>query len=120
MAQPLFLSLRQEVDDLIQLQIDALTQRSALDPSPLHDCQARDLSGSWTFRNKSPRLRKESILRGTTLRPIKFSAPCAAFNCKQKHRVQFCLRSFCVCLKAVRHMDPYGPRHMAADVPVSS
>jgi hypothetical protein len=70
MAQPLFFTLRQEVDDLVQLQIHALTQQSALNPSQLQDCHAR-FERIMDLQEEVARLRKESILRGTTRRLIK-------------------------------------------------
>ena len=70
MTQPLFVTLRQEVDDLIQLQIHALTQQPPLDSSQLQDCHAR-FERIMDLQEEVARLRKESILRGTTRRPIK-------------------------------------------------
>jgi hypothetical protein len=68
MAQQLFFALRREVDDLVQLQIQALTQQ--LSPSQLHDCHAR-LERIMDLQGEVARLRKESILGGTTRRLIK-------------------------------------------------
>ena len=69
MAQQLFFALRREIDDLVQLRIQVLTQQLLLSPSQLHDCHARlerivDLG-------EVAHLRKESILGGTTRRLIK-------------------------------------------------
>jgi hypothetical protein len=61
MAQPLFLNLRQEVDALVQLQIHAFTQQSALNLSQLQDCHAR-FERIMDLQEEVARLRKESIL----------------------------------------------------------
>jgi hypothetical protein len=70
MAQPLFLSLRQEVDALVQLQIHALTQQSALNFSQLQDCHAR-FERIMDLQEDVAHLRMERILKGTTQRRIK-------------------------------------------------
>jgi len=70
MEQPLFFTLRQEVDALVQLQIHVLTQQSALNSSQLQDCHAR-FERIMDLQEEVARLRKESILRGITRRPIK-------------------------------------------------
>jgi hypothetical protein len=41
MAQQLFFALRREVDDLVHLQIQVLTQQVLLSPFQLHDCHTR-------------------------------------------------------------------------------
>ena len=63
MAQPPLLNLRQEVDALVQLQIHALTQQSALNFSQLQDCHAR-FERIMDLQEEVARLRKESILSG--------------------------------------------------------
>ncbi len=70
MEQPLFFTLRQEVDALVQLQIHVLTQQSALNSSQLQDWHAR-FERIMDLQEEVARLRKESILRGTTWRLIK-------------------------------------------------
>ncbi len=70
MEQPLFFTLRQEVDALVQLQIHVLTQQSALNSSQLQDWHAR-FERIVDLQEEVARLRKESILRGTTWRLIK-------------------------------------------------
>jgi hypothetical protein len=70
MAQQLFLALRREIDDLVQLRIQVLTQQLLLSPSQLHDCHAR-LERIMDLQGEVARLRKESILGGTTRRLIK-------------------------------------------------
>jgi hypothetical protein len=70
MAQPLFFALRREVDDLVQLQIQVLTQQVLLSRSQLHDCHAR-FERIMDLQGEVARLRKESILGGTTRHLIK-------------------------------------------------
>ena len=65
MEQPLFFTLRQEVDALVQLQIHVLTQQSALNSSQLQDWHAR-FERIMDLQEEVARPRKESILRGTT------------------------------------------------------
>jgi len=64
MAQQLFFALRREVDDLIQLQIQALKQQALLSPFQLHDCHAR-FERIMDLQEEVARLRKEHILGGT-------------------------------------------------------
>jgi hypothetical protein len=71
MAQQLFFALRREVDDLVQLQIQALTQQVLLSPFQLHDCHARFERIMEHLQGEVARLRKESILGGTTRHLIK-------------------------------------------------
>ena len=66
MAQQLFFALRREVDDLIQLQIQALKQQALLSPFQLHDCHAR-FERIMDLQEEVARLRKEHILGGTKL-----------------------------------------------------
>ena len=64
MAHQPFLALRREVDDLVQLQIQALTQHFVLSPSQLNDCHAR-FERIMNLQAEVARLRKENILEGT-------------------------------------------------------
>jgi hypothetical protein len=61
MAQQLFFALRREVDALVSLQIQALTQPSALSSAQLHDCRAR-FERIMDLQEEVARMRKESIL----------------------------------------------------------
>jgi len=70
MEQPLFFTLRQDVDALVQLKIHVPTQQSALNSSQLQDWHAR-FERIMDLQEEVARLRKESILRGTTRRLIK-------------------------------------------------
>jgi hypothetical protein len=70
MAQQLFFALRREVDDLVQLQIQVLTQQILLSPFQLYDCHTR-FERIMNLQGEVARLRKESILGGTTRRLIK-------------------------------------------------
>ena len=63
MAHQRFFALRREVDDLVTLQIQALTQQSALNASQLHDCRAR-FERIMDLQEEVARLRKQSILGG--------------------------------------------------------
>ena len=67
MAQQLFFALRREIDDLVQLRIQVLTQQLLLSPSQLHACHAR-LERIMDLQGEVACLRKESILGGTTRR----------------------------------------------------
>jgi len=61
MVQQLLFALRREVDDLVQLQIQALTQQSALNASQLRDCRAR-FERIMHLQEEVARLRTKSIL----------------------------------------------------------
>lgn len=63
MAHQGFFALRREVDDLVTLQIQALTQQFALNASQLRDCRAR-FERIMDLQEEVARLRKESILGG--------------------------------------------------------
>lgn len=63
MAHQRFFALRREVDDLVTLQIQALTQQVALNASQLRDCRAR-FERIMDLQDEVARLRKESILGG--------------------------------------------------------
>jgi hypothetical protein len=63
MAQLRYFALRREVDDLVAFQLQALTQRFALNAKQLHDCHAR-FERIMDLQEEVARLRKESILGG--------------------------------------------------------
>jgi len=63
MAQQRFFALRSEVDDLVAFQIQALTQRFALDSTQLHDCHVR-FERIMELQEEVARIRKECILGG--------------------------------------------------------
>jgi hypothetical protein len=63
MAHQRFFALRREVDDLVTLQIQALTQQFALNASQLRDCRAR-FERIMDLQEEVARRRKESILGG--------------------------------------------------------
>jgi hypothetical protein len=64
MAHKLFFSLRREVIDLVQLQIQTLAQKLAPSSSQLQDCHAR-FERIMDLQDEVARQRKESIMGGT-------------------------------------------------------